>query len=137
MSRSPSELVRQANRVLLEDGGLETEAFFSSSYRVHTTGGTMDGGPSWIRTFVQSLRTAFAPLTVDIEILAEDGDRVAWRRRLQGTHGRPFQGFPPTGQTVEWCDLVVSRVTDGQIVEEWAVSDLAEQLLRGRTGRSG
>lgn len=62
----------------------------------------------------------------------ESGDRVAWQRTMRGRQTGPFQGFPATGRRIAWRDMVTSRLHDGRIAEEWAVSDLAERLLLAR-----
>ena len=40
-----------------------------------------------------------------------------------------MMGIPPTGQKVEWRDMVVTRFDGEKIAEDWAVSELAGQLL--------
>ncbi|MBN2406043.1 MAG: ester cyclase [Coriobacteriia bacterium] len=49
-------------------------------------------------------------------------------------HAGDYAGFPATGRRVVWRDMVTSRIEDGSIVEEWVVSDLAEQLPRACKG---
>jgi len=51
------------------------------------TGKETQLGPDAIRGFVTALRTAFPDLRVEIEVLLEEGDRVAWLR----THRGPFE----------------------------------------------
>ena len=40
-----------------------------------------------------------------------------------------MMGIPPTGQKVEWRDMVVTRFDGEKIAEDWAVSELAGQLF--------
>jgi predicted ester cyclase len=49
-------------------------------------------------------------------------------RTHRGTHQADFMGVPASGRSVTWRDMVVTRYEAGKIAEEWAVSDLAEQL---------
>jgi predicted ester cyclase len=77
-------------------------------------------------------RRAFPDAEVEVEILAESKDRVAWQRTLRATHQGSFKGFPATGRPIVWRDMVVSRFRDGLIAEDWLIPDLAERLLLGR-----
>ena len=89
-------------------------------------------GHAFIVTFVNQLRSAFPDLAIEVEVLVEDGSRVAWRRQYRGVQSGAFRGFPASGKTIEWQEMVVSRFEDGLIAEEWVTTDLAEHLLSSR-----
>lgn len=129
--------IEAANAALFEDGRLEAvDEYFAPDYVVHTTGTDLGGGRAVVRRFVDLIRAAFSDLDVDVEILVDSGDRVSWQRTVSGTQDGPFMGFPATGRRIVWRDMVVSRFHGDRIAEEWAVSDLAEHLLRaGKGGR--
>ena len=46
---------------------------------------------------------------VEVKILDEGTDRVAWQRTLWGTHQGDFNGFPATSRPIVWRDMVTSR----------------------------
>jgi predicted ester cyclase len=92
----------------------------------------MTGGHDAIRRVVGMYRGAFADLKVEVEILVEGKDRVAWQRTLRATHQGDFKGFPATGRPIVWRDMVTSRFRDGLIAEDWVITDLAERLLLAR-----
>jgi len=71
-------------------------------------------------------------MAVEVEILVEGPERISWQRTLSATHAGTYLGFPATGRKLVWRDMVTSRFRDGLIVEEWVVTDLAEQLLKAR-----
>ncbi|MGH3172016.1 MAG: ester cyclase, partial [Trebonia sp.] len=50
----------------------------------------------------------------------EDGEWVARRFTIRGTHTGDFFGQPPTGQRFEVWGMDMVRVRDGQLVEHWA-----------------
>ncbi len=75
---------------------------------------------------------AFADLQVEVEMLVEGKDRVAWQRTLRGTHQGDFMGFPASGHQILWRDTVTSRFRDGLIAEDWVITDLAERVLLAR-----
>lgn len=105
--------------------------FFAADYVAHLT--EADGGLDAIRRFVGMLFSAFPDVSIEIEVLVEGEDRVAWQRTLRGIQEGEFMGFPASGREITWRDMVTSRFDEGLIVEEWVITDLAERLLRART----
>jgi steroid delta-isomerase-like uncharacterized protein len=133
MGQSLASRIEEANAVLFAGGALnEVERFFAPDYFAHFTNQTMKGGHGAVRKVLESIRESFPDLQVEVEILVEGTDRVAWQRTLRGTHQAAFKGFPGSGRCIVWRDMVVSHFRDGLIVEEWVVTDLAERLLLSR-----
>lgn len=62
---------------------------------------------------------AFPDMTLDPTHLIADGEWVAVRIRFSGTHEGEFLGYDPTGGLVEATEMMMFRVSDGQIVEYW------------------
>jgi predicted ester cyclase len=92
----------------------------------------MTGGHDTIRKVLGLYRRAFPDVRVQVEILVESKNRVAWQRTLRATHTGDFRGFPATGRPIVWRDMVTSRFRDGLIAEDWLLTDLAERLLLAR-----
>lgn len=121
--------IRAANQALLNEGNLDRVAeFFSESYVSHGPAGDSMGRDA-IRGFVASLREAFPDLEVEIEVLATEGNRVAWLRTHRGTHQGVFMGVEPSGEQLTWQSLVVTRYENGLIAEEWGANGLGNALL--------
>ena len=126
-------LIRKANAALLERGEVEAVGeYFSPEYIVHITGEDLTGGHSLIRRVVAMYRKAFSDITTTLEILVQQSDRVAWQRTIQASQHGAFKGFPATRRRILWREMITSRFKDGLIVEEWFITDLAEQLLIAR-----
>jgi len=133
MESTQASRIIEANAALLVRGDLDAaDEFFTAAYVAHTTARDLTGGPAGVRRFVGALRKAFSDLEVEVDILVEAGDRVAWQRTMRGTQVGAFQGFPATNRGIVWRDMLTSRFEHGRIAEEWAVSDLAEHMLRAR-----
>ena len=71
---------------------------------------------------------------VIVEQMAAEGGRVVSRLRLWGTHDRgPSMGFAPTGKVYEDTAIVIHRISEGKIVEEWregsGLAELTQQHL--------
>ncbi len=130
MNRSLASKIQAANSALIANGNLDAVGdFFTPDYVAHLTDRDMEGGHDWIRRFLGMLQRAFPDLQIEVEILVEGENRVAWQRTLRGTHQGDFMGFPACGRLIVWRDMVTSRFRDGLIAEDWAISDLAERLL--------
>jgi steroid delta-isomerase-like uncharacterized protein len=137
MARSQAARIEAANAALLAEGRLDAVGdFFAPDYVAHLTDQEIPvdgrGGHEAIRTIIGMYRRAFPDLKVQVEILVDGKDRVAWQRTLRATHRGEFKGFPATGRAIVWRDMVTSRFRDGLIAEDWVISDLAERLLLAR-----
>ncbi len=62
---------------------------------------------------------AFPDLRLQIEDMVAEGDRVVTHLWGHGTHLGEFRGVPPSGKEVGMRVIVISRLEDAQIVEEW------------------
>jgi predicted ester cyclase len=64
------------------------------------------------------------------EMIAE-GDSVAVKARLRGTHQGEFNGIPATGRSVDIPFHITYKIVNGKIVDHWMVLDslvLLQQL---------
>ncbi|MDX3102441.1 ester cyclase [Nonomuraea angiospora] len=89
-------------------------------------------GPEALRQIARYLRSALPDLRFDIEDLIAEGDRVASRWTLRGTHEGDFFGFPPTGRRLEVRACVFFRMENGKVAEIWPVID-SSSLTAART----
>lgn len=80
------------------------------------------------RNRISGLQAAFPDVTLDVQDLVAEGDRVVFRAILRGTHRHPFQGVEPTGRPVAIEAVDVVRVSNGRLVEHWGVLDMLTLL---------
>ena len=85
--------------------------------------GDLPGDGQGIRQLFTMLRNAFPDLKVSIEDLIAEGDKVAARVTLMGTHTGDFPGIPATGREVCYEAIDISRIVEGKIVEHWGIPD--------------
>jgi steroid delta-isomerase-like uncharacterized protein len=69
-------------------------------------------------TFAEA-REAFPDLSVAVEGLMAEEDRVAARVTMRGPHRGEFQGIAPTGKRVEVRAMDMFRISNGKLVEHW------------------
>ena len=77
------------------------------------------------------VHAGFSDAHYEIEDMIAEGDRVACRITLTGTHDGEFQGSPPTGRRLSMEHVHWHRLAEGKLVERWAVRDdlgAAQQL---------
>ena len=67
---------------------------------------------------------AFPDLRHSFDELIAEGDLVAFRYGVRGTHKGEFQGTAPTGKAVRFTAIGVARVAGGKIVEAWIEADM-------------
>lgn len=100
------------------------EEFFAPSYRRYLNPTTPPLTREGQRDRASRLRTAFPDATVTLEDILAEGDRVAYRLTIRGTHRGVFQGISPTGKHVTVSLTAIVRVENGKVIEEWGGLDL-------------
>ena len=80
-------------------------------------------------TFAEA-REGFPDLSITVEDVMAEGDRVAARVTMRGTHRGAFQGIAPTGKRVEVRAIDMFRISGGKIVEHWGHADDPTGYLR-------
>jgi predicted ester cyclase len=98
-------------------------------------------GPESFRQLITMLRTAFPDLHFAIEDLIAEGDTVAGRLTMNGTHTGPLMGMPPTGRAVRQAHMHFIRFRDGKAIEHWGLRDdmgmMRQMGLMPEPGRLG
>jgi steroid delta-isomerase-like uncharacterized protein len=82
-------------------------------------GSTSERGPADVKRFLGELREAFPDYRSDIEDQIAEGDKVATRWRMHGTHQGEFRGLAPTGKQVNITGIGIFRFSGGKVVESW------------------
>jgi steroid delta-isomerase-like uncharacterized protein len=81
-------------------------------------------GPSDYLAVIAMMRGGFPDVQWTLEEMVAEGDKVAARFTMRGTHQGNFFGVPPTGKKIEVNAMNFYRFSDGQIVEEHGQPDL-------------
>jgi steroid delta-isomerase-like uncharacterized protein len=82
-------------------------------------GGEQIRGPMGFKPLYHQYRTAFPDIHFVIEDMLSDGDRIALRCRVTGTHAGAGFTPAPTGNRVEFTGMCIARLRDGRIAEAW------------------
>ncbi|MCC9075549.1 ester cyclase [Litorilinea aerophila] len=119
---------------------------------------TMQALKAWSAQDLESYRTlyhpdavlyGFAPQPIDVESAMQfyraffaafpdvhfetldtvaEGDRIAMRYRVTGTHAGEFQGIPATGRAIDVQGITILHFRNGKVAERWQQLDLMSLL---------
>src|SRR4051812_6753616 len=81
-------------------------------------------GPEGYKQFLTMFRSAFPDLHLTVEDEIAEGDRVASRFTVRGTHQGELMSIPPTGKQITVTGITICRFEDGKVVEEWENPDM-------------
>lgn len=78
-----------------------------------------------LKDFVTQVRSAFPDLETTAEDILVEGDRLAVRSTIRGTHKGDFMGIPASGKKVEVSNYDFVRFENDQAAEHWGTIDSA------------
>jgi predicted ester cyclase len=84
-----------------------------------------------LRRFISAFESAFPRYELTIEDLIAEGDKVAARLIIRGTHRGEFRGAAPTGREVTFPAIIIYQIEGGKITKHWLASDtlsMAQQV---------
>jgi steroid delta-isomerase-like uncharacterized protein len=80
-------------------------------------------GPSGYLAIIGMMRGGFPDVQWTLEEMIAEGDKVAARFTMKGTHQGTFFGVSPSGKTISVQAMNFYRLSNGQFVEERAQPD--------------
>ncbi len=83
-----------------------------------------------IKARLAAVREAFGDFNLVVNDLIAAGDKVVVQFMVSGTHRAPFAGIPATGRAVKVDGIVIHRLRDGRIVEDFAVRDTLGLMIQ-------
>jgi steroid delta-isomerase-like uncharacterized protein len=98
-------------------------------YRLHFDGNPVMDRQAGLGVFGAFL-AAFPDITHRIEDQLAEGDRVATRIVVGGTHRQEMMGIPATGKTIAISAINIVRLDEGKIAEHWINSDSLGMLTQ-------
>ena len=125
MSEENKAIVRQQEEELFTQGNLDAaDEVYAPDYVGHDPSNSEEvRGLQAAKRAASDYRQAFPDLRVTVEDLIAEGDRVAARLRVRGTHLGELDGIAPTGRRVDCTGIVISRIEEGKIAVDWANFD--------------
>jgi predicted ester cyclase len=93
-------------------------AAYAPDVRLHGYPGGLEGREG-LERFHAALWDAFPDATLTPEDVLVDGDRAAVRYRVTGRHDGPYLGVAPTRAAIDVEGMMIVRIADGLVAEEW------------------
>jgi steroid delta-isomerase-like uncharacterized protein len=102
------------------EGNLDLVDEIFADYVSHQPDGSvLERGPEDVKRFMGEFRSAFPDFHTTIEDQIAEGDRVATRWTMHGTHEGEFRGIAPTGGQIRVTGIGIFRFSEGKVVESW------------------
>jgi steroid delta-isomerase-like uncharacterized protein len=115
--RAWEEVWNQGNLAAVDD-------IFATNYIGHNPGMPPVSGTEGYKQFFTIYSTAFPDMHYAIEDMVAEGDKVATRWTMTGTHQGELMGIPPTGVRITVTGISMSRFADGKLAEGWNSYDI-------------
>jgi steroid delta-isomerase-like uncharacterized protein len=96
----------------------------NTNYFFHLPGMPLSMDWNGRKQFVAAAIKAFPDIDHHILDTVAEGDKVAVRFNITGTHKGEFQGIPPTGKEISIDGMDFLTIIDDKIAEEWLNSDM-------------
>ena len=75
-------------------------------------------GAEAFKAFLTEFVAGLPDVAVTVDDMIAEGDKVACRWTMRGTHTGPLFGFPATGRPVQISGFTFYRIASGKVVEE-------------------
>ena len=85
-------------------------------------------GPEGFRQMIGMFFAGFPDMQVNVAEMIAEGDKVASRGTMRGTHKGEFMGIPATGKRIEIGYSDFWRFENGKAVENWVQMDTLGML---------
>jgi predicted ester cyclase len=101
------------------------DEFMAAEYVEHPRPSTLPPGTEGLKQLIASYRTAFPDLKMTLDDIFAEGEMVAFRWSVSGTHLGDWLGVPPTGNHVTATGITLFRIAGEKVVESWTSIDLS------------
>lgn len=114
---------------VLNDGNLgAVDQILSTTFVDHDRLNGQKNGKEGIKQFVDQFKAAFPDSTVTPDVSVAEGDRVALRWTVMGTHQGSFLGIPATQKKISCTGIYMLRIAQDRITEKWGYWPIAETV---------
>jgi len=117
-------LVRRFVDEVFVAGRMEAvEGLVAPDFVPHSWPGT-GPGPAELNRAMSRVFAGLSDVSMTIEDMIAEGDRVAVRLTAHAVHTGEFMGMPASGKSYTIPEIHIFRVADGKIAEHWGQADL-------------
>ena len=105
--------------------------FYDDSLTIHGFSPHLPTNKEGFKQFIYLLWNAFPDIIITFEDIIIEGNKIACRYNLAGTHKGEFVGLQPTGKQFKVNGMTIFSFRDAKCIERWNLVDmmsLMEQL---------
>lgn len=130
-SEQNKQVVIKFNKEFFESGNTEiTKELLSDSFTNHTAPPNAPKDASAMITFITGFHKGFSNISVRIDEVLAEADKVSLRKTITATHTGEFMGKTATGKKVEMNVIEIDILKDGKITDHWSKNDFI-QIVQG------
>jgi predicted ester cyclase len=118
-------IVQQAWEIVFNQSHINLVGkYFDDNYLEYKMDGSVTtSGLEQLKKVSEWIRRVFPDFHCTIEELLAEGDKVFSRVIVTATQCGEYHGVAATGRIVQFGIMMVSRIANGKIVEDWSLSD--------------
>ena len=116
MSRFLEEVFNKKNLAAIDE-------FIAPNQVDHTLPPFLPATPEGTKRAIDIFLKAFPDVHLTVEDMIAKGDKVVIRYTSRGAQKGAFMSIPPTGKQITVSSIIIARIADGKIVEEWGLDD--------------
>jgi steroid delta-isomerase-like uncharacterized protein len=138
MSERNKELVRRCIEQVVNTGNLNAiDELVATDYVYHEPTAGEKRGRDGYKQLITMYRNAFPDVRLTVEQQIAEGDLVVTRWTARGTHRGELFGASPTNKQVNVQGILISRISNGKVVEEFESYDALGMLRQIGTVQVG
>jgi predicted ester cyclase len=122
-TESNKSVLRNVFQIMMAGNSADVEKYFTSDWVNHDPSVPPMQGYEGARQLIQLWNSGFSNLKVQIEEMVSEGDLVAGRFRITGTHTGSLMGVPPSGKNINMVATGIFRVVDNKLKDNWVNID--------------
>lgn len=125
------QVVIKYNKEFFESGNTAiTKELLSDSFTNHTAPPNAPKDASVMIRFITDFHKGFSNISVRIDEVLAEADKVSLRKTITATHTGEFMGKTATGKKVEMNVIEIDILKDGKITDHWSRNDFM-QVVQG------
>lgn len=117
------EIIKEYTRAMNEVDYETFKGIIDTSMVWHLRGASMPNTPEAERDVQAHWKNSLPDMDYGIEIIFAHDDMVAVLYNYTGTHMDTLLGYPPTGNKISVDEMVINRLKNKKVVEQWVVFD--------------
>lgn len=125
------QVIIKFNKEFFELGNIEiTKELLSHSFTNHTAPPNAPKDASAMIIFIKDFHKSFSNISVRIDEVLAEADKVSLRKTITATHTGEFMGKTATGKKIEMNVIEIDILEDGKITDHWSRNDFM-QIVQG------